>query len=244
MNITILANRDLASHLALNRLIPALAKKHQLQLFLSSHVGGSAAVPAELEQLTFFEQPLFNFDQLALTTDTPLAELNKINSEAGLVSLAATEPDLVLSIRYGGILRDAAIAIPRLGVLNLHSGLLPDYRGVMATFYAMLNGETEVGMTLHTIVDAGIDTGNIIGNTRHKLDLEHSYLWNVLQLYPAGVYLMLDAVEQLFTGATLSHHPQSGGGNYYSFPSEEQLRDFGDRGFCLYDVEEIILTAK
>ena len=262
MNITILANRDLASNLALNRLIPALAKDHQLHVFLSSHVGGSAAVPAQLQQLKFFEQGLFNdllfpallgssaearllsFDQLALANNTPLSELNKINNEAGLSALAATGPNLVLSIRYGGILRDAAIAVPRLGVLNLHSGLLPDYRGVMATFYAMLNGENEIGMTLHTIIDAGIDTGDIIGSTRMELDTRHSYLWNVLQLYPAGVDLMLDAVEKLSSGKKLSHHPQTEKGNYYSFPSQDQLQRFRELGLGLYDVSEVTLFAK
>ncbi len=262
MKITILANRDLASNLALNRLIPSLAKDHQLHVFLSSHVGGSAAVPAALGQLKFFEQGLFNellfpallgssadakllsFDQLALGNNTPISELNKINSEAGLSALAASGPDLVLSIRYGSILRDAAIAVPRLGVLNLHSGLLPDYRGVMATFYAMLNGENEIGMTLHTIIDAGIDTGDIISNTRIELDARHSYLWNVLQLYPTGVDLMLGAVETLSSGDKLSQQPQPEGGHYYSFPTVEQLHQFRELGLHLYDVEEIIDIAK
>ena len=65
MRITILANRDLASCLALNRLLPALQQQQQhvdLSVFLSSAVGSkksSAAVPDGLKQLNFFEQKLF-----------------------------------------------------------------------------------------------------------------------------------------------------------------------------------------
>lgn len=263
MNITVLANRDLASNLALNLLLPALVQTHKVRVFLSSRVGGSAVAPLELQQLKFFEQTLFNellfpalqdsstdarlhsFDRLERITDMPpIQVLNKINSEEGLQTLAGTAPDLVLSIRYGGILKDDAIAIPSLGVLNLHSGLLPAYRGVMATFYAMLNGESEIGTTLHYIRDAGIDTGDIIGDTRVALSTDHSYLWNVLQLYPSGVELMLGCVQKISAGEAVAPRPQSQGGDYYSFPTAEQLQHFAQMGLRLYDVDELTAIAK
>jgi len=263
MNITILANRDLASNIALNRLLPGLVGEHQVRIFLSSRVGGGAVAPPELQQLKFFEQTLFNellfpalqnssvnaqlhsFDQLARVTDiSPIQVLNKINNEEGLQTLTAAAPDLVLSIRYGGILRDQAIAIPTHGVFNLHSGLLPDYRGVMATFHAMLNGESEIGTTLHYIRDAGIDTGDIVDSSLTRLKPDHSYLWNVLQLYPAGVDQMLACVEKISSGEAVVHTPQPEGGNYYSFPSTEQLHRFSEMGYRLYDVDETIAIAQ
>ena len=261
MKITVLANRDLASNLALNKLIPALAKNHSLRVFLSSHVGSKAALSRELSQLKFFEQTLFNqllfpaldkalsgtgpktFTQLASAYSLPLSELNGINTETGLAELAGSEPDLILSIRYGGILRERAIAIPDKGVLNLHSGLLPAYRGVMATFYAMLNGEHEIGTTLHYIRDAGIDTGEIVAYTSAPLDIQHSYLWNVLQLYPSGVALMLATVEKISAGETISCRSQDTAGNYYSFPNPEQLKQFYSLGHRLYNVNEITTLA-
>ena len=180
MNICLLSNQDLASNFALNLLLPLLAEKHHTRVFLSSKVGGNQALPGELAQLAFFEQGLFNdllfpaldsgsptgtllsFRQLSRYTSQPINILNRINSEESLAVLGESETDLILSIRYGGILREQAIALPRLGVINLHSGLLPDYRGVMATFRAMLNGEQKIGTTLHYISDPGIDTGDII----------------------------------------------------------------------------------
>lgn len=257
MRITLLANQDLASNFALNHLIPSLAKNHSLHIFLSSRVGSAAPLNPDLAQLRFFEQTLFNrllfpaldratsgsglqtFKQLAENNNAPLSVLNGINSKAGLSDLAASEPDLILSIRYGGILREQAITIPPKGVLNLHSGLLPDYRGVMATFYAMLNGEREIGTTLHYIRDAGIDTGDIVDCTRAPLQVNHSYLWNVLQLYPAGVALMLETVAKVAEGSRVNCHPQDTGGNYYSFPNDQILERFGSLGHRLYDVDEV-----
>ena len=149
-----------------------------------------------------------------------------------------------MRVRYGGILREQAIALPRLGVINLHSGLLPDYRGVMATFRAMLNGEQEIGTTLHYISDPGIDTGDIIGTTSLTVDPQHSYLWHVLQLYPTACDRLFACVRQLAAGQTVDVRPQPAGGNYFSFPNDDDLQAFHKRGLKLYDIGEITSFAQ
>jgi methionyl-tRNA formyltransferase len=238
LNITVLANRDLASHVALHQLLPSLAANHQLSVFLSSKVGGSQALPLELQRLGDFEQDLIQtlrFPGLPASMTT----LNQINSEQGLATLRGSEPDLVLSIRYGGILREPAIAIPRLGVINLHSGSLPAYRGVMASFHAMLNGEKELGTTLHFISDANIDTGAVLDQTHLSVDTQHSYLWHVLQLYPGACERLLALVGRLDQGQTLASKPQAQGGHYYSFPDLSTLEAFREAGLKLYDADEV-----
>ncbi|TXS94079.1 formyl transferase [Parahaliea maris] len=264
MNITILTNNDLASNLALNQLLPALTADHRVQVFLSGRVGGSGPSHPDLAMLKFLEQTLFTellfpalgdgvgegraryagFSRLCADLGAGLAPLDRINSEPGLETLRGAAPDLVLSIRYGGILRDAAIAVPRLGVLNLHSGLLPDYRGVMATFRAMDDGVDTIGTTLHYIRDAGIDTGDIVATSTRPVDYRSSYLANVLALYPGGCELMLQAVASLAAGETLETWPQPSGGNYYSFPDDTALQHFYARGCRLYDVDEIAAVAR
>ena len=159
MNITLLANRDLASQFALSQLVEQLAD-HQLSIFLSEKVGGDRPLPQPLIQLGQFEKTLLEdgrptFDQLAARAETEIQGFtdlaNRVNSPEGAARIGATEPDLIISLRFGLIIRDQVIAIPRHGVINLHSGLLPAYRGVMATFRAMLNGDENIGSTLHFI---------------------------------------------------------------------------------------------
>ena len=261
MNITILANRDLAGNLALNHLLPRLSGHHRLQVFLSGQVGANKDLPEPLQVLKFFEQTLFNdilfpsleragpgnkpfsFNQLNQFTTAPISILNKINSDSGLKTLGDTSPELVISIRYGGILKPQAIAIPTHGVINLHSGLLPDYRGVMATFWALLNAETEIGTTLHYISDGSIDTGDIIGNTRMPVTADRSYLWHVLQLYPQACDLLAQTVEDICSGQMPMTTSQPSGGHYYSFPGLEDLEAFSRSGRHLYDVNEITEIA-
>jgi methionyl-tRNA formyltransferase len=262
LRICLLVNQDLASNLALNHLLPRLAQQHQLRVYMSSKVGRQQPLPQELGMLAFLEQGLFrdllfpaldgcesvaallSFQQLSRYTDGEISILNHINSEESLSALAGFGADLFLSIRYGGILREQAIALPRRGVINLHSGLLPDYRGVMATFRAMLRGEQEIGATIHFISDASIDTGDIIATTRAPVQPERSYLWHVLGLYPPACEVLLRCVGQLAAGRALDRIPQPAGGNYFSFPGEVELQAFRRAGLKLYDVEELTLFAR
>jgi len=69
-------------------------------------------------------------------------------------------PDYILSFQYHKILKPEVISIPLDGCINLHFGLLPQYRGMAPVAHAMINGDM-VGITLHYI-DEGIDTGAII----------------------------------------------------------------------------------
>ncbi|GGD51489.1 formyl transferase [Lacimicrobium alkaliphilum] len=257
MNILILANQDLASNLALNLLLPSL-QRHTLRVFLSSRVGKPGALP-ELKRLRFFEQSLCNemlfphlpepgqrdaqylsFSQFTPLLTSPVEIVNTINSDESLSRVSALKPDLILSIRYGGILKDPLLAIPKQGVINLHSGLLPDYRGVMATFWAMLNGEREIGTTCHFIEDDSIDTGGVISACRLTVHSERSYLWHVLQLYTGGCELLLDAVERIAYGEKPVARPQSTKGGYFSFPQAEDFTAFSQKGLKLVDEEEML----
>ncbi len=140
-------------------------------------------------------------------------------------------PDLIVSIRYRRILRDDAIGVPRQGVLNLHSGILLDYRGVMPTFWAMLNDEVEIGTTLHRIVDSGIDTGPIIGISRTATNRGESYLANVLRLYQEGCSMLATAISDLDRGKPLAEsHQLSSPGAYFSTPDEPAIEAFTAKG--------------
>jgi methionyl-tRNA formyltransferase len=93
----------------------------------------------------------------ALARDLPIFQPEKITDEVR-EQLAALTPDLSLVMAYGHILRDAFIGTPRLGTLNLHTSLLPRYRGASPIQTAIANGERQTGVTLMRIVrelDAG-----------------------------------------------------------------------------------------
>jgi|TARA_B110000879_G_C11181155_1_gene518447 methionyl-tRNA formyltransferase len=243
MNITIVTNRDLASHIALTRLVKGLSG-HRLAIFLSEKVGGDQPLAQPLVALAAFEKNFLedgrpSFDQLAVAAGCSIQGFsdigNQINSPAGVARIQATEPELIISLRFGLIIRDEVIAIPRHGLINLHSGRLPDYRGVMATFRAMLNGDAEIASTLHFIQDSGVDTGDIISTRPIPVVADKSYLFNVLNLYAGGCDQILQAVAAVDAGQPLTAEPQQGSAGYFSFPTEDELAAFFARGQQLFD---------
>ena len=71
------------------------------------------------------------------------------------------QPDLMIVIAYGLILPQEILNIPKFGCWNIHVSLLPKYRGAAPIQHAILNGDTETGVTIMQM-DAGLDTGDII----------------------------------------------------------------------------------
>ena len=252
MKILLLGHRDIASNVAL-ALIAAGLPQHRFDVRLSGAVAPRGEPPAALRELAAYEERLcdglaesesarqaglLSFEELAWQSGGTFGELVRPNEPQGLETLAACAPDLIISARYRRILKAAAIAVPPHGVLNLHSGLLPEYKGMMATFWSMLNDEPEIGSTLHYIVDAGIDTGPIVGRAPLATDREQTYLANVLSLYPAGCAMVVDAVRRIETGESLRRVGQPGEGRYYSSPEAADLARFGLAGLRLFDGAE------
>jgi len=69
--------------------------------------------------------------------------------------------DLGISVRYNRIIRDNVISSFRLGIVNTHGGILPEYRGSYCNINAIINNEKEYGVTLHYI-DKGVDSGDVV----------------------------------------------------------------------------------
>jgi methionyl-tRNA formyltransferase len=72
-----------------------------------------------------------------------IRDVQQINSPEVINGLKELAPALIVSIRFGGILKEKVINIPTKGIINLHSGILPRYKGVMATFWAMKNNDNK-----------------------------------------------------------------------------------------------------
>jgi methionyl-tRNA formyltransferase len=261
MRILCCQNRDLASNLALNLLLPALAR-HTVRVVLTEQVGRPRTdEPQQRRELRIAEQTfpntaLFPLVERAKLGDTgnrnltfaeirdlrgiPVDVLAEPNSASGLEFTRSFAPDLILSIRYGAILKGPVIGIPPLGVLNLHSGPLPAYRGILATFRAMLSQSSEIGCTLHYVRDAGIDTGDIVEIRRLPLQREQSLLRNILSVYPAGIEMIRAALQTLEEGGEVSSSAQQpADAAYYTWPTAQEWDEFTRRGWRVADPSDL-----
>ena len=106
---------------------------------------------------------------LARAETLNLRAMDATRDDEVLHSLRSIEPDILFSVYYRKLLPPEVLRIPCLGCVNFHPGLLPNYRGATPTAWAILNGETTFGITIH-YMDATFDTGDILVQEVHDID--------------------------------------------------------------------------
>jgi len=136
-----------------------------------------------------------------------------INDKDVIELVRSLEPDFV-AVFGTSLIKPPLLGLARRGMLNLHGGLSPDYRGADCTFWAMFNGEPErIGCTLH-FINAGIDTGALIAHICpeiHEGDDELTLFWRGVKT-SADIYV--EAIERLERGESLGQSQTSQGKLY------------------------------
>jgi methionyl-tRNA formyltransferase len=134
----------------------------------------------------------------ALERGLPVFQPEKL-TEAERAQLTELRADVALVMAYGHILRDEFINVPRLGTLNLHTSLLPKYRGASPIQTAIASGETETGVTLMRIVRK-LDAGPIADVERVVIGPRDTALDVEGKLATACVPLLARALPRLADG--------------------------------------------
>lgn len=143
---------------------------------------------------------------VALEHDLPVFQPRTMKDETIQAQLRALSPELVAVAAYGQILPRAVLEIPTLGCVNVHSSLLPKYRGAAPINWAVLNGETETGVTIMEM-EEGLDTGDIILQASTPIDLNESVEQLHDRLAGIGAQLLGQAVKEIAAG-TATYTPQ------------------------------------
>ena len=100
--------------------------------------------------------------QTTIEFSLPVWQPVRLRKDTELISrLAELELDIIVVAAYGQILPDSVLSLPKFGCINVHTSLLPKYRGAAPIHWAILNGDKETGITLMKM-DQGLDTGDII----------------------------------------------------------------------------------
>ncbi|MCD7722579.1 MAG: methionyl-tRNA formyltransferase [Clostridiales bacterium] len=121
--------------------------------------------------------------------DSAVADIiNKIN------------PDLIVVVAYGKILPGSILNAPKYGCVNVHASLLPKYRGASPIQHAILNGETETGVTVMQM-DSGIDTGDILHVEKLEIGENETTPQLFERLAHLGAKALIKTIEMIESGA-------------------------------------------
>ena len=136
----------------------------------------------------------------------PLMQPTKMKDPAFQAELSAWNPDLIVVAAFGRILPPAILSLPPRGCINVHGSILPKYRGAGPIQWALINGETETGITT-MLMDEGMDTGAMLLQETLIIDPEDTAGSLSPRLAELGGRLLVETLAQLKAG-TLAPRPQ------------------------------------
>jgi methionyl-tRNA formyltransferase len=150
---------------------------------------------------------------LASQIGCPFRIYDDINSDEALSEIRALDLDLLVSMSFNQIMGQSFLESAKHGAINCHAGALPSYRGRNVLNWAIINGETEFGVTVH-FVDQGIDTGDVILQSMVSIAPEDRYADLLEKAYSECAELLIVAIRKIAAG-TANRTPQPLAGGFY-----------------------------
>jgi methionyl-tRNA formyltransferase len=134
----------------------------------------------------------------ALKLDIPVLEIDDLKSDLFYDSLKAAAPDVIVVVAFR-ILPPDVFAIPAKGVFNLHASLLPKYRGAAPINWAIINGETETGVTTFFLQEK-VDTGNMLLQKRIDIAPDENATELATKLSALGADAVVETLQLIDAG--------------------------------------------
>ena len=137
----------------------------------------------------------------------PVLQFERIRRKEGREALTALQPDLFVTAAFGQILSKAVLDIPRLGTINVHVSLLPQYRGSAPINWCIVSGERKAGVTT-MMTNEGIDTGDMLLRDEVEIGENETAVELTERLSRLGAQTLLRTLRALEDG-TLVRTPQN-----------------------------------
>lgn len=155
-----------------------------------------------------------------------------INSENSVKLIKSYSPDLLISILGNQIFKEQIFNLATYGCINLHTALLPKYRGLMPTFWVLKNNESKTGVSVF-FVDKGIDSGPII---IQKEILIGKMTQQELIIYSKriGMEAIAEAVDLIYRNEVILIENDANNKTYYGFPSRQDVLSFKNNNKYFY----------
>ncbi len=161
--------------------------------------------------------------------NVPHAVVQDVNSDGFLEGLRAMKPDVLISVSCPQIFKTPLIELPPQGILNIHGAILPQYRGVMPSFWMLANGEKHAGVSIYFVNEA-IDAGEVAGLRIFDI-LPDDTLDSFLRRSKAhAADLLLDVLRRMDDGTVERRPLDLAAGSYYSWPDRDAVDRFRAAG--------------
>ncbi len=143
---------------------------------------------------------------LALTARVPVLQPERAREEEFFETMRDLQPDVIAVAAYGQILPERLLDLPRFGCVNVHTSLLPKYRGAAPIQWAILDDRPETGVTIMKM-DAGLDTGEILAQEKTLIAPEDTSQTLHDRLGEMGASLLVRTIPD-YTAGRIRPRPQ------------------------------------
>lgn len=218
------------------RIVPKLSQR----FLLGKVVEGVAMLAITALPKLMGRGPVFRrLRSIARRHRLPFHRTEDIMSADAMGFIRAQRPDLVVTL-FHQIVRQALIDVPRLGVVNIHPGLIPDYRGIQPYFWELSEGSGRAGATVHFIEDESVDSGGILAKASYDVPPGVSVQRNYYLTCRAAGRLLPRVIAGL-EGGTLAATAQDGeAGAYWRWPDSAAFTRLRARGHSLVSWRQLV----
>lgn len=159
--------------------------------------------------------PVESFVSQARSRGIPWFEPASPNAPEFVAAMRKLEPDLFIAAGYMNLLKQEILTVPKIVAANWHASLLPAYRGMHPVFWALRNGERQVGLTVH-VMDAGLDTGDILYQVKVRTRKSDTVGSAYDRIMNKSVRLVARLIKDAESGGLMPMPQPEQGGSYYS----------------------------
>jgi methionyl-tRNA formyltransferase len=151
--------------------------------------------------------------------------ISDVNAPEFLNRLSQEATELLVSVSCPQIFRRALIELPRQGILNIHGAILPQYRGVMPSFWMLANGEKDAGVSIYS-VNEWIDAGELYSQEVFPIDPNETLDTFIRRSKLIAANLLLNTIVALEHGSIERRTLDLAAGSYYHWPDAEAVQRF------------------
>ena len=169
---------------------------------------------------------------LAVSAGVPVVPARSVNQPEYIERVRAIAPDVIISVAAPEIFKADLLGVPHLGCINIHSGRLPAYRGMMPTFWQMAQGERAVTITVHRMAEK-LDAGHVLATRAFAIEARDSLDRVIKGAKCEGARLLIRVLRDLRAGRSEPMPLEMVHANYFSFPKPPDVREFRRRGHRL-----------
>jgi methionyl-tRNA formyltransferase len=168
----------------------------------------------------------------AASAAVPIISTRSVNRPDFVEQVRTLAPDVVVSVAAPEIFRSELLNVPRFGCINIHSGRLPAYRGMMPTFWQMLRGEPAVTITVHLMAEK-LDLGDVLATRLFAIKTKDSLDRVIKETKCEGARLLISVLHDLRADRAQPRPLDMQRAGYFSFPKPEDVQELRKRGHRL-----------